>query len=70
MTDPKPCPHCGQRPRLETDVPFGSPYVVECRTFGCENAAHLMSLHHWNTRPEEDRLTDEVERLRGIIKSV
>lgn len=61
MTDElKPCPFCGS---TAICMPKGETGYL-CRTCGTEGFGD------WNTRPIEDKLTAEVERLQGILGDI
>lgn len=68
MTELKPCPFCGGRdidPDNWADGPCGAMHGGHaCVT--CGAAPGKIGTDVWNTRPVEDALHDEVERLRLV----
>jgi predicted RNase H-like nuclease (RuvC/YqgF family) len=71
MSEPKPCLFCEDK-NATVEEPFHEgEYAVVC-TMGCgacgppdEDAEKAVEF--WNTRPEEDRLQAEIERLKKIL---
>lgn len=70
MEDLKPCPFCGKTDKLEKEMFLdlvGWLYRVKCNR--CPNTEPIMgsmedAVKLWNTRPVEDALKAEVERLK------
>jgi hypothetical protein len=58
------CPFCGGEARL---VNCGSPMVV-CLHGCCQIVDDKNSVEHWNTRPIEDELRSEIDRLQAELK--
>ena len=68
--DLKPCPFCGSEACAAKDdhSPFTTAYCRtpdECCHIGEANAED--AIRRWNTRPREDALQAEVERLRTLV---
>ncbi len=68
MTDKlKPCPFCGGD--AHWGVPCDTLVIIACSSDKCGWELALDSeeeaLRCWNTRPAEDALRDEIERLRA-----
>ena len=72
----KKCPLCGIRDMDINESPYVANIDLHCRyrvfcfncgTCGPERTTKESAWQAWNTRPEEDRLNAEVERLKGII---
>ena len=66
MSEPKPCPFCGEMPEL-----FTNPcYYYQCVKSGCEgqevswNDTEEEALKSWNARPIEDALRAEIAELK------
>src|SRR5574343_1602706 len=71
MTDLKPCPFCGGAAAVRCD---GGHFVL-CTTPNCiVHGSHWTYPEHaieaWNTRPVEDKLNAEVERLRRGLGNI
>ena len=69
----KKCPFCGCDPNLLTGDLDRVYYVVECRKCGIETMQFKTEAEAWaawNTRPEEDRLNAEIERLKKQITGI
>lgn len=64
----KVCPFCGKAPLVWSYG--GSKNMVKCITDGCPmNVSNIyMFLEIWNSRPYEDILIDEIERLQLKLK--
>ena len=65
----KPCPFCGQMPRNDsTHLPY---LLAHCTNQDCVGSWMTVGAggnkYHWNTRPLEDALQAEVDRLTAII---
>lgn len=59
----KPCPFCGQQPYI------GYLYTKDMQAVTCKNPdctqSESFSVAEWNTRPGEDALHAEIDRLRA-----
>lgn len=70
MTDePKRCSSCGKPPQGNNWHTYGKNPKDEmhyfCANHDCPNGFHeALTLEQWNTRPIEDELSAEVERLK------
>lgn len=61
MTDDlKPCPFCGEKNLVDSGG------IVSCASVHCGGAAGRSAV--WNTRPVEDKLRAEVEKLRAQLE--
>jgi len=70
------CPFCGGEAELQEEHNgLSYQYLVACSDDGCRGHTDLEDVHWehkqdalnaWNTRPIEDRLQGEVDRLRGF----
>lgn len=60
----KPCPFCGKMPEVE---PNGDCY---CDYYICPMAPDSYMPKDWNTRPIEDELRAEIERLKVRIEEL
>ena len=58
----KPCPFCDEQPQIQT-VDEGY-HQVYCHKHTA--TIYLESFREWNTRPIEDRLEAEIERLKVL----
>jgi len=71
MSELKRCPHCKQSDMLEIIHEDGySLYYVLCGVCGISWATGYtkeQAIEIWNTRPIEDALEAECERLRGLL---
>ena len=73
----KPCPFCGEEPRVSDLLvyPNGEKYPanVKCRRCGIVKANYdsvEKAVTVWNTRPGEDALRAEIERLQAQNKDL
>lgn len=41
----------------------------DCNTCGCNDSVDIPD-RDWNTRPEEERLLNEIVRLRGVLQEI
>ena len=57
MSELKPCPFCGGKNVLSTELQDGLPFIAYCQC-GAENEAE-----NWNTRPIEDDLRKRIAEL-------
>lgn len=68
MTENKRCPFCGCKTRVKHSSITGQNYI------GCSNANCQMPTmfleSDWNTRPIEDELRAEIERLKVRIEEL
>lgn len=72
--DLKPCPMCGKKATSDSwfsvDGRRREWFVVRC-VFGCVKSSDEQTednaIAAWNTRPREDALQAEVERLRTLV---
>ena len=55
----KPCPFCGGKNVLSTELQDGLPFIAYCQC-GAENEAE-----NWNTRPIEDDLRKRIAELEA-----
>ena len=77
MSDLKPCPFCGTTNELKEcrflDM-VGMVYSIECKKCNDTRVMSLVSMEaakmKWNTRPAEDALKAEIERLKSIIEEL
>jgi hypothetical protein len=61
----KPCPFCGIIPVRK----ISGVQIVVCKTDGCTNSGvHFDDNEKWNTRPIEETLRAENERLRAALE--
>jgi Lar family restriction alleviation protein len=73
MSELKPCPFCGaiDRHEIEVDERNNSTWI---RCLGCGvmlwKWSHSDAVSAWNTRPLEDALEAENQRLRDALKAV
>lgn len=76
MDELKPCPFCGEIPELIYLDNYGYCYYcgdTHIGTHYCEvgnNKTEAKAAKVWNTRPAEDALTAEVERLKNKLKEL
>ena len=61
MNTLKPCPFCGGKNVLSTELQDGLPFIAYCQC-GAENEAE-----NWNTRPIEDELQKRIAELEAEI---
>ena len=71
MDNLKPCPFCGSDAGEQDIIIVGRGL---CKMVFCEKC-HIdfknpTSIEQWNTRPAEDALTAEVERLKGEVARI
>jgi Lar family restriction alleviation protein len=73
----KPCPFCGGDASLIVKTFFGLPeedvYTVacnDCKSQSCYSDDHKETIKIWNTRPAEDALKAEVERLKAVLAEI
>ena len=59
MNTLKPCPFCGGKNVLSTELQDGLPFIAYCQC-GAENEAE-----NWNTRPIEDELHTRIAELEA-----
>ena len=59
MNTLKPCPFCGGKNVLSTELQDGLPFIAYCQC-GAENEAE-----YWNTRPIEDDLRKRIAELEA-----
>jgi len=59
MNTLKPCPFCGGKNVLSTELQDGLPFIAYCQC-GAENEAE-----NWNTRPIEDELRARIAKLEA-----
>ncbi len=59
MNTLKPCPFCGGKNVLSTELQDGLPFIAYCQC-GAENEAE-----NWNTRPIEDELQKRIAELES-----
>jgi hypothetical protein len=62
MSDNKPCPFCGRDPQSYSDPFYPATYLYCC-------CSRIRS-ETWNTRPIEDALRAEVERLKAELAAL
>lgn len=70
MSELKKCPFCGGKAGIRT---VGYTDLVECsqcETRGVRSMNTQDVITHWNTRPIEDALRAENERLRSLLRTV
>jgi len=68
MRELKPCPFCGENPKVK-QAGFGDG-KQEYTIFHCKCGERYMHMSYWNTRPIEDALRAENRRLnRALILS-
>lgn len=73
MDELKPCPFCGSRSTLRRNYTIGANnpgYIVQCIMCGIstpQTMSEEMSSYYWNTRPIEEKLRAENERLRAAL---
>lgn len=63
-TELKPCPFCGGKAEIEIGK-IGA--VKDWYYVGCQSCTGSSENPDWNTRPVEDSLRAENEKLRGLI---
>ena len=78
--EPKPCPFCGgKNPIIVRDVQYPDTpnartwYAIECNicdATGDWDLGESGAIAKWNTRPVEDALRAENERLRGALRRI
>ena len=68
MRELKPCPFCGENPKVK-QAGFGDG-KQEYTIFHCKCGERYMHMSYWNTRPIEDALRAENERLRSLLRTV
>lgn len=61
----KPCPFCGNTPKVEITNPGSLIYQPRIYLSCPECGVDSMIPTNWNTRPAEDALKAEVERLKA-----
>jgi len=76
----KPCPFCaGKNPRITTTTAYPDTpretvwYAIECNicdATGDWDLGESGAIAKWNTRPVEDALRAENERLRGALRRI
>ncbi len=80
MTELKPCPFCGEVPKITGD-PDSEEYIVgytmgfvECRNDSCPDVGNFIiaptqkeATAIWNARPFEDKLTAHIVKLNTLI---
>jgi hypothetical protein len=59
MSELKPCPFCGGKNVLSTELQDGLPFIAYCQC-GAENEAE-----NWNNRPIEDKLRKRIAELEA-----
>ena len=64
MDELKPCPFCGSSNTIKHSPQYSNQVYHECNECGCSVAFYSDERDFWNTRPAEDALTAEVERLK------
>ena len=73
MDDLKPCPFCCGEDVEHLPDGFGN-WLVGCVTcdyrIQCVTCTEEEAIRYWNTRPTEDALTAEVERLKAEMKDI
>ncbi len=57
----RPCPFCGGKNVLSTELQDGLPFIAYCQC-GAENEAE-----NWNTRPIEDALKKRIAELEALL---
>ena len=62
MNTLKPCPFCGGKNVLSTELQDGLPFIAYCQC-GAENEAE-----NWNTRPIEDNLRNRIAELEALVE--
>ena len=72
MSELKPCPFCGRNKYLETQYEKGdhSVYCNYCGATGSFRVGDNSELDLWNTRPIEDALRAENERLKKALEEI
>jgi len=58
MSELKPCPFCGELPTKHRKYS-----EVDCRVWLCPLQSIVVPISQWNTRPIEDQLRAELEKL-------
>lgn len=66
MSELKPCPFCGMKDEARYDKAHNGAYIFRCQWCGAE----VRSQDDWNSRPIEDSLRAENERLRELLARV
>lgn len=78
MSELKPCPFCGGKEIIFCDdfTEYGILFFATCESCGAmaggtNNREHQkeIALESWNTRPIEDALRAENERLRSLLRT-
>jgi len=64
MSELIPCPFCGGKNVLSTELQDGLPFIAYCQC-GAENEAE-----NWNNRPIEDELRKRIAELEGFINQL
>ena len=71
MTDLKPCPFCGKQVKISQSY-LSFRYFIDCEDC-CSTKVHDTQkemTEFWNTRPAEEALKAEVERLKSKLTLV
>ena len=72
MSELKPCPFCGEMPKVNTWTMLG---ITESRCF-CDNEkcpvylSKTIAIDDWNTRPIEDALQKRAERAEATVEKL
>ena len=77
MTDNlKACPFCGNADALTVEVTENGQWWfvlcnnADCMTEACYDLGYSGAIEKWNTRPIEDELGAEIERLKAALQKI
>lgn len=77
MDELKPCPFCGSDKVAVSRTPhskYGILYGIECKSCNAHGSFRFIFEHYaiesWNSRPAEEALKAEVERIKAALKTI